>query len=173
MRSLALLGVYLASNSFTLHLPDGTEETEHGRAFHSMYFEILGEQGYVELAIFTGMVALFFWTMTRLSQKAKIFPELEWLRDLAHALMTFAVVYMCGGAFVGISFQPLLYYVLALGICLGQYYRRCLSVPVRLPGREAHQGPFRSASGAKPSAARSIAGPVPPWRQRPPVARGP
>ncbi len=152
------------SNAFTLHLPDGTDVVEHGRAYHSMYFEILGEQGYVGFAIFTAMIGLFFWTMMRLARRAKAHPELEWLRDLAHALMTFAAVYLCGGAFVGIAFQPLLYYVLALGICSGQCYRRCMDAPAAA-SRQAARPPVRAGTLAAPQ----MVGTALPWRQRRPI----
>lgn len=121
-------GAY-ASNIIRLPNPDGTESIQLGRAYHSMYFEVLGEQGFVGLAIFAILLGTFFANMLRLSRRTKNIPELAWLHDLAQTLMMFTLVYMAGGAFVGISFQPLLYYMLALGICASEYYRRCMILP--------------------------------------------
>lgn len=142
------------ANSFTLHMPDGTEQVERGRAFHSMYFEVLGEQGYVGFAIFSGLIGTFFLGMMRVSRKAKGIPELAWLRDLAQTLMTFGAVYLAGGAFVGISFQPLLYYMLALGIAVSEYYRRCVAMPAAvLPCGPTTPVPLEPSSSAAPAAA--------------------
>ena len=79
--------------------------------------------------------------------------------------MTFAAVYLCGGAFVGIAFQPLLYYVLALGICSGQCYRRCMDAPAAGSSRKAARPPVQAGTFAAPQ----LVGTALPWRQRRPT----
>jgi putative inorganic carbon (hco3(-)) transporter len=123
--------LYLIS-SFVLRLPDGTETSVAGRAFHSMYFEVLGEHGYVGFAIFALMLATMFVSMVRLRRKTRGIPELEWLHDLMKALLMGTFIYLCGGAFIGIAFQPPLYYFMAIIISATQYYARATQ---HLPAR--------------------------------------
>ena len=63
--------------------PDGQEIVEQGRAFHSIYFEVLGEHGWIGLAIFFAIFAVFFLDMRRIRRQVRDRPDLEWLGDLA------------------------------------------------------------------------------------------
>ncbi|NNM01786.1 MAG: putative O-glycosylation ligase, exosortase A system-associated, partial [Gammaproteobacteria bacterium] len=53
---------------------------------HSIYFEVLGEQGYVGLFLFLLLFFLAFRTGTWIIKHARGDPELEWARDLAGML---------------------------------------------------------------------------------------
>jgi len=103
------------------------------RAFHSIYFEILGEQGIVGLAIFAAMIGCLFVTLRQVRQACGAGAEDAWLRDLAKALARSTLVYLAGGAFVGIAFQPLFYYWFAAAICLQHYVARASRAVVPLP----------------------------------------
>ena len=80
---------------------------EFGRAFHSIYFEMLGEQGYPGLALFLVITVITFIKLRRLSKKARPYPELQWVVGLSDALQSGLAVFMTSGAFVGIAFQPM------------------------------------------------------------------
>jgi probable O-glycosylation ligase (exosortase A-associated) len=116
-------------SSFVLRLPDGTEMAVAGRAFHSMYFEVLGEHGYPGLVIFIAILLTMFVTMFRLRRKTRGIPELEWMHDRMKALLMGTFIYLCGGAFIGIAFQPPLYYFMAIIIAATQYYARAMERP--------------------------------------------
>jgi probable O-glycosylation ligase (exosortase A-associated) len=98
--------------------------TEIGRAFHSIYFEILGEHGYPGIAIFLSLAGTMFVKLHRLAKRAKSYPELQWVGALADALQSGLAVFMTSGAFVGIAFQPMFWYFVALGISLAAYVWR-------------------------------------------------
>lgn len=103
---------------------DGVELADNRRAFHSMYFEVLGEQGFVGLAIFLGMIATFFVSTWRVMRRARNVEDLVWLSDLAKAMLVSAVPYFCGAAFIGVAFQPYHYELFALAVALLNHYTR-------------------------------------------------
>lgn len=138
-------------NEIRIPSPPGSEEpdiVQRGRAFHSVYFEILGEHGWPGLALFFALVLASFLSLHRVARWARKTEGLEWLRDLAYALEVALVTLLACGAFIGIAFQPMYYYLFALSACLThQMYRL----------RQGDQPTYRAAGLAK--AASSISPP--------------
>ena len=116
-------------DSLTLPMNNGEIITIHGKAFHSIYFEILGETGIIGFTIWLLLIVGFFLAMLRLWRQTRSRDGAEWLGDLAATLMTAVTIYMVGGAFVGIGYQPMLYDLLAISVAATEYWRRSTSVP--------------------------------------------
>ena len=98
--------------------------TEFARAFHSIYFEVLGEHGYPGIAIFLMLAGSTFLMLRRIAKKARAYDELDWLVGLSDALQSGLAVFMTCGAFVGIAFQPMFWYFISMSICLNCYLWR-------------------------------------------------
>jgi putative inorganic carbon (HCO3(-)) transporter len=98
--------------------------TEFGRAFHSSYFEVLGEHGYPGLVIFLLLAGSTFLMLRRLAKKARPHPELQWVVGLSDALQSGLAVFLTSGAFVGLAFQPMFWYFISMSICLNAYMWR-------------------------------------------------
>lgn len=99
---------------------------DKGRAYHSSYFEMLGEQGYPGLVIWLLIHFGGVWRMEviqRLYKKRAREDEL-WVGPLARALQGAQVVYLVGSLFVGIAFQPFVYMLIAMQISLDTYLAR-------------------------------------------------
>jgi hypothetical protein len=102
---------------------------EKGRAYHSAYFEMLGEQGYPGLGLW---LTLHLWGCGRWKVRARWtkggpqedLPDAQWIGPLANALQQGQLVYMVGGSFVGIAFQPFMYMLIGLQIGLRAYAMR-------------------------------------------------
>jgi probable O-glycosylation ligase (exosortase A-associated) len=107
--------------------PIGTEHVlEHGRAYHSSYFEMLGEQGYPGLGLWLLLHILGVVQMERIRRRfGKDAPENQaWISPLADALQQAQIVYLVGGSFVGIAFQPFCYMLVGLQCGLAAYVGR-------------------------------------------------
>jgi probable O-glycosylation ligase (exosortase A-associated) len=107
------------------------EVTDSGRAYHSSYFEMLGEQGWPGLAIWLWLQLLGLWQMERIRW---LFGRREggkdtWQWGLATALQYSQIVYLVGAAFVGIAYQPFIYMLIGLQCGLWSYVRRTEAVP--------------------------------------------
>ena len=98
--------------------------TEFGRAFHSIYFEVLGEQGYPGIVMFLGIAVSMILKLNRLAKRAGGYLELQWVVSLANALQSGLAVFLASGAFVGIAFQPMFWYFISMGISLNAYMWR-------------------------------------------------
>ena len=107
---------------------DGVSVVRKGIAFHSIYFEVLGEQGWPGLALFAAMIVLTLSTLQRVAQLSRRVESLLWAKDLAYALQVSVVTLLACGAFIGIAFQPMLYYLFAIAACLRSHSRQISDV---------------------------------------------
>ena len=62
--------------------------TEFGRAFHSIYFEVLGEHGYPGIVMFLLLAGSTFLMLRRICQRARRYAGLEWVVGLSDALQS-------------------------------------------------------------------------------------
>jgi O-antigen ligase len=105
--------------------PDNPEvKVAYGIAFHSVYFEVLGEQGWVGLGLFLSLMGSSLLTLQSVLRRTRRVPHLLWCHDLAAALQNALLILMVCGNFIGIAFQPMLYYLFALSACLRQHVIR-------------------------------------------------
>ena len=104
-----------------------TEVTDKGRAYHSAYFEMLGEQGWPGLFLWLWLQALGLWQMERVRRmlgRDNALRDPSW-HSLATALQQGQIVCLIGALFVGIAYQPFIFMLLGLQIALAtQVYRR-------------------------------------------------
>jgi O-antigen ligase len=111
----------VASDGTVQYLPEGTLG---GKAFHSVYFEVLGEQGIPGFIMYFLAIALTLLKLRALKKKWRNDAGMAWLAGLADALLTAIVVFLAGGAFVGIAYQPFIFYMLSLTVAIDQYAAR-------------------------------------------------
>ena len=109
---------------------DEGPQTVIGRAFHSIYFEVLGEQGWVGLALFFGLVGAALLAQQEVIRRARRMAGFEWAVDLAKALRASLAVFLACGAFIGIAFQPMFYLLLAASAALLHQVRRSAALMV-------------------------------------------
>jgi probable O-glycosylation ligase (exosortase A-associated) len=101
-----------------------TVEYDQARAYHSAYFEMLGEQGYPGLLIWLAIHLGGLYSMERLRARTKKIAEAAWVSGLASALFQAHIVYLVGALFIGIAFQPFVFMLIGLQIGLSTYARR-------------------------------------------------
>ncbi len=98
-------------------LVGGGFEVFRGRTdAHSIYFEVLGEHGYVGLLLFLWLGFATWRTGTLIISKAAVSPDLKWAGDLARMLQVSMVGYASSGAFLGLAYFDLYYHIVALMI---------------------------------------------------------
>ena len=111
-----------------------TETFDAGRAYHSSYFEMLGEQGWPGLGLWLWIQAMGLWQMERIRSrwKERTGPGQQWQAPLANALQQAQLVYLAGSLFVGIAYQPFVFMLIGLQCGLWSYLRR-IDSPRRTP----------------------------------------
>lgn len=96
--------------------PDGQQA--RGKAFHSIYFELLGEHGWPGLIIFLSICIAIIFQQRVIIRSTKGDFDMAWSRDLAKALQTSLATLMVCGAFIGIAFLPMFYFIFAISTAL-------------------------------------------------------
>jgi hypothetical protein len=92
-------------------------EADAGRAYHSAYFEMLGEQGFPGLFLFLLIHGIGLVRMEMIRRRYKRAEgDDAWISPLATALQNFQFVYLVGALFVGIAYQPFVYLVIGTQI---------------------------------------------------------
>ena len=102
------------------------ETVDRGRAYHSAYFEMLGEQGWPGLALWLALHLSGLWQMQRIRSRYRgRTGEVEtWQAPLATALQIGQVIALVGSLFVGIAFQPTVLMLLGVQCALWSYVAR-------------------------------------------------
>lgn len=92
---------------------------------HSIYFQMLGEHGFVGLGLFL-LLGLMTWrTCSRIAKRARGDPELEsWLPLLMNMTQVSLIGYAIGGAFLSLAYLDLVYYIIGYPVIAEGILRR-------------------------------------------------
>ena len=96
--------------TFHLYAPDPLDIHDA----HSIYFQVLGEHGFIGLGIF---LLLGFTTWLRCGQMIRLarnIPEMKWIGDLASMLQVSLIGYGVSGAFLGLAYFDYYYHLIAI-----------------------------------------------------------
>jgi putative inorganic carbon (HCO3(-)) transporter len=83
-------------------------------AAHSIYFQVLGEHGFVGLALFLLLWFLVWRTASWLRKNGPAHPESAWTADMGAMCHASIAAYLVGGAFLSLAYFDLPYDVLVL-----------------------------------------------------------
>lgn len=108
------------------------------RAVHSIYFRVLGEQGFPGLFLFTALLATSYLSCRRVRKKTRDLPEQRWAFDLASMLQVSMVAFMAAGAFLPMTYFDLTYQLMAVCVLLELYVRREVQQESEAPPSSAH-----------------------------------
>jgi probable O-glycosylation ligase (exosortase A-associated) len=86
---------------------------------HSIYFEILGEHGFVGLGLFLTLGISLWRTCSRTIRFARDDPDMEDLEQLMRMVQVSFVAYAVSGAFLGLAYFDLFYNLLAITVIAG------------------------------------------------------
>ena len=123
-------------------------EPANVHAPHSLYFQVLGEHGFVGLALFLTFLFLAWRTGSRVLRFCKDKPELKWASDLAAMCQVALIGYCTGGAFLTLAYADLLYDVIVVLVLLekiivqpeSEKVRRRNAIVASLAPRQAEGG---------------------------------
>lgn len=108
-------------NQIDLELGSGEVLQAAGKAFHSVYFEILGETGVPGFILYLLIVATTLIGLLRIRSRARE-PDAQWIRSLCDAVIVAALIFLAGGAFIGVGFSSYFYYLGAASAMLANVF---------------------------------------------------
>ncbi|WP_426116193.1 putative O-glycosylation ligase, exosortase A system-associated [Massilia sp. PWRC2] len=82
-------------------------------AAHSIYFQVLGEHGFIGLFLYLALGVATWRTGTWLISKTRLDPEMKWAADLATMCQVSLLGFAVGGAFLSLAYFDVPYYVMA------------------------------------------------------------
>jgi len=121
--------------AFFLYAPDPHDI----HAAHSIYFQALGEHGFVGLALYLLLLGLTWRSAAWIARHSLGRPELEWARQLATMIQASFVGFAVGGAFLSLLYFDVPYYLMAVIIAT-----RALVAKRQHATRHAVQGELES-----------------------------
>jgi len=83
---------------------------------HSIYFQVLGEHGFVGIILFVLLGWLTFRSAAWVIRHTKERAEMTWARDLASMVQVSIIGYAVGGAFLGLAYFDLYYHLIAIAL---------------------------------------------------------
>ena len=89
-------------------------------AAHSIYFQVLGEQGFFGLAIYLTILVLALFKCSRIMSATRKFPERRWAYDLALAIQASLFVFCVAGAGLSMAYYDLFIIEVAMLLPLGE-----------------------------------------------------
>ena len=91
------------------------------RDVHSIYFEQIGEQGFIGFGLFM-LLGMFAWIRARqIIRRCKKDPDNKWAADLAAMIQVSLVGYATGGAFLGMSYFDLPYHLMIILVLTAKF----------------------------------------------------
>ncbi|WP_163834144.1 putative O-glycosylation ligase, exosortase A system-associated [Spartinivicinus ruber] len=97
---------------------------------HSIYFEVLGEQGFIGLFLFLLLFFLAWRTGSWIIRHTKDRADMLWANQLARMIQVSIIAYATGGAFLGLAYFDLVYHLICLLVVTQLWVKRQLANPV-------------------------------------------
>jgi putative inorganic carbon (hco3(-)) transporter len=98
------------------------EEDTH--AAHSIFFEVLGDNGFVGLALYLTLLFLAFRRTVQIKRMARGHQELDWATDLANMIQLSLLAFCLGGSLLSLAYYDLLFIYLGLLVALRDVVHR-------------------------------------------------
>ena len=83
-------------------------------AAHSIFFQVLGDNGFVGLAIYLLILVVIFWNSIVIRHKTRKIPELSWIFDLSGMLQLTMVAFCVGGSALSFAYYDVFFIAAAL-----------------------------------------------------------
>ena len=125
---------------------------DYVHAAHSIYFQVLGNHGFVGLFLFVMIFVSTYRAAGHLRSLAKVHPDANWCDSLGGMCQVSLVGYAVGGAFLSLSYFDLPYNVMMLEVLATVWVKRrsWLTEPVYPSGWRTVPGLATPAAGKNP-----------------------
>ena len=115
----------------------------HARAAHSIYFQVLGEQGFIGLFIWLAIGVSSWSTARALIRASSGSPQHQWATELGRMVQVSMIGYAATGAFLSLAYFDLPYNVAAVAVLALHFVRKAVAA-------ETKQVPSPSPATAAP-----------------------
>jgi probable O-glycosylation ligase (exosortase A-associated) len=92
----------------------------HGTAAHSVYFQLLGQHGFVGLGLFLGMLGAMYFRLRRIIRLCIGRKDVQWIASYASGLRIALIGYVVCGIFLSVAYFELLYLMVTVPAILAR-----------------------------------------------------
>jgi probable O-glycosylation ligase (exosortase A-associated) len=126
---------------------------DDARDVHSIYFEVLGEHGWIGFILFMSLLGLTWLKCSTIIGVGKKQPENLWARDLGAMIQVSLVGYMSAGGFLGLAYFDYVYHLVAVAVVV--HHLVTVQQSSSVPGLQRHEplsllGALRRALASSP-----------------------
>jgi probable O-glycosylation ligase (exosortase A-associated) len=121
----------------------------HIRVAHSIYFDTLGQHGFIGLTLFLLLGLSCLHTGTWIVRHTRNRPDLAWARDLGSMVHVSLIGYAVGGAFLNLGKFDLFYHLIAVIVLTRAVVEKELAATQTAADRAPHMPPLAQASPSK------------------------
>jgi putative inorganic carbon (HCO3(-)) transporter len=114
-------------------------------AAHSIYFQVLGEQGFIGLALYLLLLLASFVRCSRIISATRADPAQQWIADLARAIQTSLAVFCIAAAALSMAYYDLFIICVALLLPLRDIHVKMTALGTAATPRFSNQ--FVSSAG--------------------------
>lgn len=123
-------------------------EPEDFHDSHSIYFEMMAEQGFVGLGLFLLLLFVTYTSSGHIVRQARKHEETQWMVDLGAMVQVSVVGYIVGGAFLGLSYFDLTYHLVAIVVIMRGLLNEALAGKAQAPPVTNAADPYASFRAA-------------------------
>jgi putative inorganic carbon (hco3(-)) transporter len=91
---------------------------------HSIYFQTLGEQGFVGLAMYLALIMSAMVSLRGLSRRSQLLPSTAWIKTYTDIIEVSLIGFLVSGAFLGLADFDLFFQMIACTIILKILWKR-------------------------------------------------
>lgn len=125
--------LYADNTAFSPYIEDAYRYRYGQHGPHSIYIQMLEEQGFVGLALFLALLGACYASMRRLRRRAQQAASLSWAVPYANMFEVSILVFMANGATLGRAYFDLFYQIVACIIALRVVWRREARSLIEMP----------------------------------------
>jgi probable O-glycosylation ligase (exosortase A-associated) len=108
--------VFVHRETYDIYLPEYPRSFGHDA--HSIYFNLLGEHGWIGLGLFGLLICATFGSLRTLRRAGAVNPDLAWASRYARMLQASLLAYLITGSFLSVAYFDLAYQLLIIVIIL-------------------------------------------------------
>jgi probable O-glycosylation ligase (exosortase A-associated) len=118
-----------------------TAATGKGRAAHSIYFQVLGDTGFLGFALYLGALYVTWRNLSRAIKASRGREELRWIEEMGRNLQCSLAGFLIGGAALSLAYFGLMFVFMAVSVTL-----RGMALAEQSPRSRRHEKAARSST---------------------------
>lgn len=134
----------------SFYLDPATGQTG-GHAAHSIYFQVLGDHGFIGLGLYFALLLATLALLRRVRKAARAIPDMVWAADLIAMIQVAYLAFFVSGAALSMAYYDLVYLFIGIALALDQMVKAYKKDPASVMGEKPVAAPVESGKWRAPA----------------------